>query len=92
TILVDRIDELVPAIRRLTAALQAHFAARVSANTYLSFRRGSALAAHFDDHDIIVAQIHGAKRWGFYDRREAFPVAIDRPARSGAPAPTVPVR
>ncbi len=92
TILIDRIDELVPAIRRLTAALQAHFEARVSANTYLSFRRGSALAAHFDDHDIIVAQIHGAKRWWFYDRREAFPVAIDRPGRGAPPAPAVPVR
>ena len=77
TIVVNRIDELVPGIRRLTAAAQDRLQARVSANLYLSFRRGSALAAHYDHHDIIVAQIHGSKRWWFYGRREAFPVAID---------------
>lgn len=77
TILVDRIDELVPGIRRLVGAVQEHLQARVSANAYLSFRQGSALAPHYDNHDIIVAQIHGNKRWWFYDRREAFPVAID---------------
>lgn len=92
TVVVNRIDELVPAIRRLTMAVQDRLQARVSANAYLSFRRGSALAAHYDNHDIIVAQIHGAKRWWLYSQREAFPVAIDPINCGERPPPGDPVR
>jgi hypothetical protein len=44
-------------------------------NAYLSFGRGSALKAHWDEHDVLVVQVHGNKRWRSYGTPVAFPVS-----------------
>lgn len=35
----------------------------VQANAYLTPAGGSGLAAHRDDHDVLVLQLHGSKAW-----------------------------
>ena len=63
SLVINRIDELVPPIGQLSDAIERRLSSTVSVNAYLSFGRGSAFRAHWDSHDVLVLQIHGSKRW-----------------------------
>ncbi len=60
---VNRIDDDVPSIARLSASLQRRLGHRLWVNSYVTYGPGGALRPHYDDHDVIVLQIHGSKRW-----------------------------
>ncbi len=60
---VAAIDEDVPDIARLSAALAERLGHTVWANAYVTHGAGGALAPHYDDHDVLVLQVLGAKRW-----------------------------
>jgi hypothetical protein len=80
TMAINSIDMLVPAIGRLGAALERALRSRVSVNCYLTFGAGSAFPPHCDAHDVLVLQIHGAKRWRRFGIPFDFPVQGRRPA------------
>lgn len=85
TMAINAIDMLVPAIGRLGAVLERRLRGRVGANCYITFGIGSAFPPHCDAHDVLVLQLHGAKRW----RR--FGVPFEFPVRGGRPAVTDPI-
>ncbi len=60
---VNGIDDDVPAIARLCDSLERRLGHTVWVNAYVTHGPGGALAPHYDDHDVIVLQIHGTKRW-----------------------------
>ena len=74
SIVINFIDDLVPQIGHLADALERTFAHRVGINAYLSFGTGSALKPHADDHDVLVLQVHGRKRWRTYGSPYELPV------------------
>lgn len=57
------IAEDVPAIARLSEAVERRLGHDVWVNAYVTHGAGGALAAHYDDHDVIALQLHGRKRW-----------------------------
>jgi ribosomal protein L16 Arg81 hydroxylase len=63
SVVLNGIDDFVPAIGRLTSAIERELACLVWCNAYLSFGAGSAFEAHYDVHDVIILQVHGRKRW-----------------------------
>src|SRR5438445_10327044 len=76
SIVINFVDDLVPQIGILADAVERRLGHQVGVNAYLSFGQGSALAAHADDHDVLVVQVHGRKRWRSYG--SPFPLPVER--------------
>jgi hypothetical protein len=57
---------------------------RVWINSYISFGRGKAFKPHWDNHDVIVVQVHGSKRWRSFGVPDPPPT---RKHREGDPVP-----
>jgi peptidylprolyl isomerase len=61
------------AVWRLSAALEDHFGALVGANCYLTPKQSQGLAPHFDDVEVFVLQLEGAKEWTLHKPELALP-------------------
>lgn len=85
SLIINGIDEVVPEVGDLVQAIEWELAANVWANAYVTFEKGGALKVHYDDHDVIVLQVSGAKRWYLFGRTEEFPV---KPALPDAHPPS----
>ncbi len=84
SLVVNDIDKLIPGIGALAAMVERHFRARASVNAYVSFRQDSAFGAHWDDHDVLVLQVHGRKRWFCYGKRDRYPMkGVAGPSKVG---------
>lgn len=66
SLLLNKVDQLVPAIAALSVMIERRFGVAVVANCYASFHKASALPPHYDDHHVLVLQLHGRKRWFFH--------------------------
>ena len=73
SMIMNGVGDYVPQIGRLSDAIERRLGHRTWVNAYLSFGRGSALKAHWDEHDVLVVQVHGNKRWRSYGTPVPFP-------------------
>ncbi len=85
SIVIDGIDEYVPQLGRLSDSIERRLAHHVWINSYVSFGRGKAFKPHWDNHDVIVLQVHGSKRWRSFGVPDPPP---KRKHRDGDPVPT----
>lgn len=63
SLVVDHLELVDPGMADLAESLSRHFDARCWINLYATFSPERALALHWDDHDIFVVQLAGAKDW-----------------------------
>lgn len=68
TLRIFRIQKFAARIFSLCHGLEAELSYGVSANAYLTPAASQGMPAHYDDHDVIVLQISGAKEWHIFDR------------------------
>ncbi len=61
--MVDAIDEIHPPIRAAAEALERFIGTPAQANLYASWTEQEGFGRHWDDHDVVVVQQYGAKRW-----------------------------
>lgn len=54
-------------------ALERQFGARTQTNIYLTPPSATGFGIHYDDHDVFVIQIAGAKEWEIYGDRDGLP-------------------
>lgn len=66
TAVLEAVNELAPEVESLTETLGGAFGARSTANAYISFGSTSGFGRHNDDHDVLVVQIDGRKKWQFF--------------------------
>jgi ribosomal protein L16 Arg81 hydroxylase len=66
TAVLEAVNELSPTVAGVTQRLGGEFRARSAANAYISFGDRSGFGTHNDDHDVIVVQIDGKKKWRFF--------------------------
>ncbi len=57
----------------LCLALEQRFGARVQTNIYLTPPGEHGFGVHYDDHDVFVVQVAGAKDWEIYGARDGLP-------------------
>ena len=57
----------------LCLALEQRLGARVQTNIYLTPPGEHGFGIHYDDHDVFVLQVAGAKDWEIYGDREGLP-------------------
>lgn len=88
TLVVDSIDELAAPVDDLAAAFERVLREKVQVNCYASFGAVHGFDTHWDDHDVLVLQVHGRKRWRvFGPTREhaAYRDVAHPPAPAGDP-------
>ncbi|MEV0040066.1 cupin domain-containing protein [Streptomyces sp. NPDC050804] len=77
TLVIDAIDELHDGVRYLASALEAALRTQVQVNAYASWTGREGFGVHWDDHDVVVVQISGAKRWKVYGPTRVSPMHQD---------------
>ncbi|MGW0789793.1 cupin domain-containing protein [Streptomyces sp. NPDC002911] len=77
TLVLDAIDELHPGVGRLAQELERHLRTGVQVNAYASWTPEEGFGVHWDDHDVLVLQLDGAKRWRIYGPTRPAPLHRD---------------
>ncbi|WP_405787114.1 cupin domain-containing protein [Streptomyces sp. NBC_00029] len=66
SLVVDSIDEIHPPIMAAAEGLERFLRTPVQVNAYASWTAAEGFGTHWDDHDVVVCQVEGAKRWRIY--------------------------
>lgn len=79
TIVINDLQDKVPALARLCRAIARDTHFRSNVNLYLTKSGRQGLSPHFDDQDVFVLQLSGTKRWSIYET--VSPLPLDNPIR-----------
>ena len=63
TLIVNAIDEMVPALSMLAAAFEDSLASRVCVNLYAGWGKDNGFGRHWDEQDTMILQVAGRKHW-----------------------------
>ncbi|MGF1237126.1 cupin domain-containing protein [Streptomyces sp. 2-6] len=77
TLVLDAIDELHPGVGHLARGLERHLRTGIQVNAYASWTPQEGFGVHWDDHDVLVLQLDGAKRWRIYGATRQAPLHRD---------------
>ena len=77
SLVLDAVDELHQPAERLAQTLERVFRGRVQINVYASWTATEGFGTHWDDHDVLVVQVEGAKRWRLYGPTRINPLHRD---------------
>ncbi|OPF83793.1 hypothetical protein VT50_0203110 [Streptomyces antioxidans] len=77
TLVLDSVDELHGPVSDLTAALERRLRVPVAASAYASWGATDGFGVHWDDHDVLVVQVAGRKRWSVYGPSRPWPLHRD---------------
>ncbi|MFD8217616.1 JmjC domain-containing protein [Streptomyces sp. NPDC059697] len=86
----DRLDRRTPRARRRPRSAPGELAAHPhQVNAYASWTPTEGFGIHWDDHDVIVVQVEGAKRWRLYGPTRQAPMHHDVAFPEPPPEPPV---
>lgn len=74
TLVLYGVDESHEPMRTWTTALEQIVQVPVQVNAYISVGHEMGFRVHWDDHEVIVLQVSGSKRWALYGQTLAAPV------------------
>jgi hypothetical protein len=74
TIRLSGVDSVWPAVTELCASLGESLSATVHANAYLTPENAQGFDVHFDDYDVFILQVAGAKEWFVYESGCQMPI------------------
>jgi len=77
TLVLDAVDELHPGVGVLAGQLEEWLRTGVQTNLYASWTGTEGFGVHWDDHDVVVVQLDGAKRWRIYGPTRVAPMHRD---------------
>lgn len=77
SLVLDAADELHPPVGRAAAELEQWLRTGVQVNLYASWTAREGFGRHWDDHDVLVIQIDGAKRWKLHRPTRTAPMYKD---------------
>ncbi|MGW4491210.1 cupin domain-containing protein [Streptomyces sp. NPDC004376] len=77
TLVLDAIDELHPGAGQVAQGLERHLRTGVQVNAYASWTPEEGFGVHWDDHDVLILQLDGAKRWRIYGPTRQAPLHRD---------------
>ncbi len=70
TLVLDNFGPLVPRLLALESAVERRLGSNTLINGYLTYQRGGAFAAHYDNHDVLIIQVMGEKVWQLFSPTE----------------------
>jgi bifunctional lysine-specific demethylase and histidyl-hydroxylase MINA len=74
SLVLNEVESLVPAIRRIVDAFTSGLGAKSSGNAYISQKNHQAFDSHYDKTDVFALQTFGSKRWRIYEGQIEAPV------------------
>ncbi|MCX4804954.1 MULTISPECIES: cupin domain-containing protein [unclassified Streptomyces] len=77
SLVIDAIDQIHPPVREAAAGLERFFRTPVQVNAYASWTAEEGFGTHWDDHDVVVLQLDGSKRWKVYGSTRQAPAWRD---------------
>ncbi|WP_017583217.1 cupin domain-containing protein [Nocardiopsis valliformis] len=77
TLVLDAIDEMHPPIGKVIADLESWLRTGIQVNAYASWTPKEGFGVHWDDHDVLVLQVAGRKRWRLYGTTRTAPLHTD---------------
>ena len=86
TLILDAVNEFGGPLQALCAGLASEFSASSQANLYACWGTRPGFNVHWDDHDVFVVQLQGAKRWTLYGVNRPAPLRGDLGEDHAAPA------
>lgn len=86
TLVVDSIDELHAPVGDLAVALERRLGEPVAASAYASWGAAAGFGVHWDDHDVVVIQLTGRKRWRVHGPSRPWPLHRDVEPNTTPPA------
>jgi hypothetical protein len=89
TLILDAVNEFGGPLQDLCAGLADEFSASSQANLYACWGMSQGFDVHWDDHDVFVIQLAGAKRWMLYGSTR--PAPLRRDLGEDHPRPTEPL-
>jgi len=75
TLVLDRVEDLTPAVAALSRHLESVLGASVVCNVYCSWQAHQGFPSHNDTTDVYVLHIAGVKNWRIYSGRALNPSA-----------------
>jgi ribosomal protein L16 Arg81 hydroxylase len=82
---VNAIHRYFPSVNNVCHLLERVVLERVTANAYAGWNATQGFGTHWDDHEVMVLQICGAKRWRLFEPTRRFPIGSDRAKYEEAP-------
>jgi Cupin superfamily protein len=77
TLVLDAVEELVGPVGELAARLEHELRERVQVNLYAGWGTTHGFDVHWDDHDALIVQVTGRKRWRIYGATRPAPLHRD---------------
>ncbi len=77
TLVVDAVDELFPDVRQLAETAQEAVRGNVQVNLYAGWRTQNGFDLHWDEHDTLIVQVWGRKRWSVFRPTRLHPFRSD---------------
>jgi hypothetical protein len=89
TLILDAVNEFGGPLEKLCNGLASEFSASSQANLYACWGESQGFDIHWDDHDVFVIHLDGAKRWMLYGATR--PAPLRRDVRDDHQRPTEPI-
>lgn len=77
SLVLDAVEKIHPAVGAAAEGLERFLGTSVQANAYASWTDREGFGLHWDDHDVVVVQVHGSKRWRLYGSTREAPTFRD---------------
>lgn len=68
TVILNSVEDFSPRVAHVARSMETEMGARVQVNCYLTPASAQGFHAHYDTHDVLVAQVEGEKLWKVYSR------------------------
>src|SRR3546814_3093203 len=73
TIILNGLERYVGAVAELARGLEVELNFETQVNAYITPPGSQGFLPHYDDHDVIILQIQGSKRWHIYEQEGDVP-------------------
>jgi hypothetical protein len=77
TLVFDEIDELHEPLTQLAESFERLFHVHIQMNVYAGWKTSQGFDLHWDDHEVLILQLTGRKRWKVYRPTRHYPLAKD---------------
>lgn len=77
SLVLDSVEKIHPPVGMAAEGLERFLGTPVQVNAYASWTERQGFGLHWDDHDVVVVQVHGSKRWQLYGSTREAPTFRD---------------
>ncbi len=78
TVVMDSVERYLRKVAALSHSIEVELNYPTKVNAYITPAGSQGFVTHYDEHDVLILQIHGSKVWHLYGGAEVSPAAMHR--------------